>query len=108
MMATMKKYNLIKIRIKIGYHSLVSRTSICDMFISKILSTYKHYWGQPEILKHKDVIKQFEKLMKAGGKGFSAFIMTYSLAMGYLDEDENKETIQQGADELNANAVGFN
>ena len=55
------------------------------MFIQKILATYKHFWGQPEILKHKNVIQQFEKLMDAGGKGFSAFIMTYSLAMGYLD-----------------------
>jgi hypothetical protein len=56
MVATIKKYNLIRIRIKLSYHSLVSRSSICEMFLGKILLTYRHFHGQPEILKKKDVI----------------------------------------------------
>tara|TARA_B110000285_G_C14726843_1_gene424633 strand:- start:19 stop:126 length:108 start_codon:yes stop_codon:yes gene_type:complete len=35
--------------------------------------------------------------MEANGKGFSNFIMVYSLAMGYLDGDEFKETIDSAA-----------
>ena len=34
--------------------------------------------------------------MQSGGKGFSAFLMIYSLAQGYLDGDEFKEIIESG------------
>jgi hypothetical protein len=45
------------------------------------------------------VIDQFDKLMKAGGKGFSTFLMVYSLAEGYLDGDDFKKTIQEDVDQ---------
>jgi hypothetical protein len=50
------------------------------MFLNKILATYIAFRGQPEILKHKKVIDSFDILMKAGGKGFCTFLLSYSLA----------------------------
>ena len=33
--------------------------------------------------------------MNAGGKGLSTFLMTYSLAQGYLDGDDYKKIIEE-------------
>ena len=93
MNSTIRRYNLIRIRIKISWHSFHARTSICELFLDKILASYSILRGQPEVLKYKGVISSFETLMKAGGKGFCPFLITYSLAQGYLDGDDLKSII---------------
>ena len=93
MCSTMRKYNLIRIRIKISWHSFHARTSICELFLKEVLASYSILRGQPEILKYKGVIAGFETLMKKGGKGFCPFLITYSLAQGYLEGDDLKSII---------------
>ena len=79
MIGTARKYTLLKVRIKIGYHAFMRRLTVCELFLGQITKSFTDLHGQPKIYKNQEILQDFDNLLRNGGEGFVRYMLTQSV-----------------------------